>query len=92
MINPMELTAISNHIKDAENELYELSVNFEAELPEEVDIYIDKAFGSLDYARDFVDDLLKATQKEQDLIKGNETLKALYKEYTTVRDLIGSEE
>ena len=52
---------------------------------------MDDAFASMDNAMGFLDDLIKAAHKEATLVKENETLGALYKEYTMVRDLIGSE-
>ena len=52
---------------------------------------MDDAFASMDNAMGFLDDLVKAAQKESTLIKDNKTLGALYKEYELVRDLIGSE-
>ena len=52
---------------------------------------MEDAFGSMDNAMGFLNDLVEAAQKESTLIKKNETLAALYKEYEMVRDLIGSE-
>ncbi len=58
----------------------------------ETNIYLEDALASMDNAMDFLDDLVAAAQKEQNLVNENATLRSLYAEYTTVRDLIGSEE
>ena len=90
MINSQELIALRNHIKQIQNELYELSSNVDYN-GEHIDVLLDSIFGSLDFAKDNVDTLIKDAYWEQNLIARNHTLRGLFEEYKTIRDLIGSE-
>lgn len=85
----IELQAVCNQLEDVENEVYSLDDELEEKNYHEIDI--NKIMISLDIVIVSVGDLMKTIEKEESLIRNNKTLRALYEEYTTIRDLIGSE-
>lgn len=92
MINQKKLAALKNNITSVINDVYDLQDCIENDDPSTATYHVNEAIRELMYAMDFVEDFMKETEKEALLIKENKTLCALYTEYTTVRDLIGSEE
>lgn len=87
-----ELQVICNQLEDVENEVYYLDDELEERGCTKIEIagILSGILSSLDIVIASVTDLLKKSQKEQTLIDGNENLKNLYKEYDTIRKLIGS--
>ena len=90
MINSKKLIILRSYLKDLEEELYEFSLNSEANSQEDEKL-VDSVFGSLDFAKDLVETMVNDAKWEQKLIADNETLHGLWKEYKMVRDLIGSD-
>lgn len=84
-----ELWNICNQLEDVENEVY--SLDDELEEQDLKDIEIDRIILNIGIVMTSIIDLAKGIKKEEELRSQNETLNTLYKEYTTIRDLIGSE-
>lgn len=83
-----DLKIIRNHIGNVESSVYDLCLRApDADIGESVD----RLIGDLQFVMIDLEELELKVEKEELLRSQNKTLRSLYNEYTTVRDLIGSE-
>lgn len=85
-----DLKILHNHLGNLESGLYLLCITNDAD-GNKIEHDIDRLIGDLQFAMIDLEILESKVKLEQDLIDKNETLRALYEEYTVIRDLIGSE-